>query len=143
MKKILILTITTSLVTSFTINSTRLQRNTCKTSLNLNLFDKMFSNKSNSKTTSSSIITPNMKDTALSWEELNTKLRNIEPPEERIEFDSIATGRSRANHKANIRLFDAPEGTIPEVTLYRDTAGWCPYCEVIMLNSTLISRTKR
>ena len=84
-----------------------------------------------------------MKDTALSWEELNTKLRNIEPPEERIEFDSIATGRSRANHKANIRLFDAPEGTIPEVTLYRDTAGWCPYCEVIMLNSTLISRTKR
>ena len=140
MKKILIVTITTTLVTSFTINSTRLQRNTCKTSLNLNLFDKMFSNKSNSKTTS--IITPILKDTALSWEELNTRLRSIEPPEERIEFDSIATGRSSANHKANIRLFDAPEGTIPEVTLYRDTAGWCPYCEVIMLNGTLISRIK-
>ena len=33
-------------------------------------------------------------------------------------------GRGPANHKASIRLFDAPEGYEPEVTLYRDTAGW-------------------
>jgi hypothetical protein len=34
------------------------------------------------------------------------------------------TGRGGANHKASIRLFDAPDGFEPEVTLYRDTAGW-------------------
>lgn len=45
----------------------------------------------------------------------------------------VLTGRGDANHKANIRLFDAPDGTVPEVTLYRDTAGWCPYCEKVWL----------
>jgi hypothetical protein len=34
------------------------------------------------------------------------------------------TGRGGANLKASIRLFDAPDGFEPEVTLYRDTAGW-------------------
>ena len=36
----------------------------------------------------------------------------------------FSIGRGGANHKASIRLFDAPDGYEPEVTLYRDTAGW-------------------
>ena len=39
-------------------------------------------------------------------------------------FETKCEGRGPANHKASIRLFDAPEGYEPEVTLYRDTAGW-------------------
>ena len=63
-------------------------------------------------------------DDAPSWTEIDTLLRNTEPAEERSEFDLMTAGRGNSNHKANIRLFDAPDGFEPEVTLYRDTAGW-------------------
>ena len=67
------------------------------------------------------------------WEELDQLLRSQETPDERTRCEDILTGRGEANHKANIRLFGAPEGFQPEVTLYRDTAGWCPYCEKVWL----------
>lgn len=44
-------------------------------------------------------------------------------------------GRGPANAKALLRLFDAPDGTVPRVTLYRDHAGWCPYCVSCFLPS--------
>jgi len=67
------------------------------------------------------------------WEDLDRMLRSTEPPEERQRFDDVKRGRGPANHKANVRLFDAPEGYTPQVTLYRDTAGWCPYCQKVWL----------
>jgi hypothetical protein len=70
-----------------------------------------------------------------SWSELDGLLRSSETKFERDEYDLIAagTGRGPSSHKANLRLFDAPDGFEPEVTLYRDTAGWCPYCQKVWL----------
>ena len=62
---------------------------------------------------------------------LDAKLRTLERQEERENFELQKRGRGTSNHRADIRLFDAPEGFDPEVTLYRDTAGWCPYCEKV------------
>ena len=73
-------------------------------------------------------------DNAPTWLEIDKILRSTEPPEERNDFDSMATGRGKSNHKANVRLFDAPEGFEPEVTLYRDTAGWYDIASKIMEN---------
>jgi len=70
---------------------------------------------------------PTFTDDAPSWEKLDARLRELEPREERNEFDLKKEGRGGSNHKANLRLFDAPEGTKPLVTLYRDQAAWCPY----------------
>ena len=68
-----------------------------------------------------------------SWDDLNRCIRSNEPPNERSSFDMIALGRGPANSKAILRLFDAPDGYIPDVTLYRDHAAWCPYCEKVWL----------
>ncbi|CAK0820218.1 unnamed protein product [Prorocentrum cordatum] len=35
------------------------------------------------------------------------------------------------NAHANLRLFEA--GGVPEVTLFRDNHGWCPYCQKVWL----------
>jgi len=73
---------------------------------------------------------------APSWQELDATLRAIEPADERrIHDDAVSSSGSRgpASHKASLRLFDAPDGFEPEVTLYRDTAAWCPYCEKVWL----------
>ena len=46
----------------------------------------------------------------------------------------LASGRlPHASALASQRLFDLPEGEAPRVTLYRDTAAWCPYCEKVWL----------
>lgn len=73
------------------------------------------------------------RDTAPSWSELDGKLRGVEPVTERSDFDSKKSGRGGSNHKSNLRLFDAPEDFNPKVTLYRDAAAWCPYCEKVWL----------
>ena len=36
-------------------------------------------------------------------------------------------------------MFDAPEGYVPDITLFRDTAGWCPYCFKVFNHYTLSS----
>jgi glutathione S-transferase len=67
------------------------------------------------------------------WSVINELLRSKETALDRSDFEAKALGRGPTNHAANIRLFDAPEGTIPEVVLYRDTAGWCPYCQKVWM----------
>jgi len=42
------------------------------------------------------------------------------------------TGRGSANVASNLRLF-ASSDEKPAITLYRDQAGWCPYCQKTML----------
>lgn len=77
---------------------------------------------------------PAFVDKAPSWSELDVLLRSLEPVEERREYeDKKVHGRGGSNHKANLRLFDAPDGFDPTVTLYRDQAAWCPYCEKVWL----------
>lgn len=45
--------------------------------------------------------------------------------EERQLPELRAKGRGPTSSKAELRLFDAPDGYKPRVTLYRDTAAWC------------------
>jgi glutathione S-transferase len=71
--------------------------------------------------------------TAPSWEILNEVVRAEENVEERTNYDDELRGYGPANHRSNIRLFDAHEGTVPEVVLFRDEAAWCPYCEKVWL----------
>lgn len=102
-----------------------------RSALSMNFLGDLFkkSPQSTSMSNSKLIFT----DSAPSWEELDQYIRRMEPATERSAFDSIQTGRGVTNHKANIRLFDAPDGYKPEITLYRDTAGWCPYCQKVWL----------
>ena len=87
--------------------------------LQMNIMDK-FNNifKSNPVSTSFEFV-----DSSISWEEIESKLRVLETVNERLDFESVTKGRGFSSHKANIRLFNAPDGYTPEVTLYRDTAG--------------------
>ena len=70
---------------------------------------------------------------APSWSELASSLSSKQTEEERTFRERLASGKSSTNALANLRLFDAPEGTEPTVTLYRDYAAWCPYCEKVWL----------
>ena len=72
-------------------------------------------------------------EVAPSWKDLEALLRDQENSTEREEYDNEKLGRGYANHRASIRLFDAPDDFEPEVTLYRDQAAWCPYCEKVWL----------
>lgn len=69
------------------------------------------------------IIIDSFVDRSPSWTELDTMIREKELKNERDTFDAQQIGRGPANSKATIRLFDAPDGTVPSITLYRDTAG--------------------
>lgn len=73
------------------------------------------------------------KDPAPSWADLKASLSQRQTPEERGLPDLRAAGRGPPSSKAEIRLFDAPDGYEPRVTLYRDTAAWCPYCEKVWM----------
>lgn len=72
-------------------------------------------------------------DRAPSWTELDCLIRSKENILERISFEDISRGRGPPNHKASLRLFDAPDTYEPEIILYRDAAAWCPYCEKVWL----------
>ena len=72
-------------------------------------------------------------EVAPSWEDIDALLRSQEDLAEREGYENENRGRGYANHRASIRLFDAPDDFEPEVTLYRDQAAWCPYCEKVWL----------
>ncbi|CAN0288542.1 unnamed protein product, partial [Ectocarpus sp. 4 AP-2014] len=72
-------------------------------------------------------------DKAPSWERLEAMLEERQTPEEREAVALRERGYGPTSALANLRLFDAPEGTEPRVTLYRDHAAWCPYCEKVWL----------
>uniref|UniRef100_A0A6U2EXV2 GST N-terminal domain-containing protein n=1 Tax=Hemiselmis andersenii TaxID=464988 RepID=A0A6U2EXV2_HEMAN len=72
-------------------------------------------------------------DKAPSWTDLKTMLEKQQTQEERDFRSQLASGRSKTHSLATLRMFDAPDGTEPRVTLYRDVAAWCPYCEKVWL----------
>jgi len=47
------------------------------------------------------------------------------------EVELRKTGNGSAHVQSNLRLFGSEEK--PKITLYRDHAGWCPYCQKTML----------
>eukprot|EP01031_Cornospumella_fuschlensis_P026502 gene26502-32026_t len=72
-------------------------------------------------------------DNALSWLDLEKILASKESAEEKDNFALQQVGRGSTSSLAKIRLFDAEDGFDPEITLYRDSAAWCPYCEKVWL----------
>mmetsp|Transcript_6244 Transcript_6244/g.15704 ORF Transcript_6244/g.15704 Transcript_6244/m.15704 type:complete len:222 (-) Transcript_6244:352-1017(-) len=75
-----------------------------------------------------------MVDGAPSWEALGEMLREQQTDEEREFRSNLASGRGEVSQPlASIRLFDAPDGTEPRVTFFRDHAAWCPYCHKVWL----------
>jgi len=88
---------------------------------------QFFQNKNDNSISLSS----NFVDLSPPWTEIDNLLKaNEDESEKQLNVD-ILSGRGRSTSKANIRLFSAPDGTIPEITLYRDSAAWCPYCEKV------------
>lgn len=75
-----------------------------------------------------------MVDGAPSWEALGEMLREQQTEEEREFRSNLASGRGEVSQPlASIRMFDAPDGTEPRVTFFRDHAAWCPYCHKVWL----------
>ena len=69
----------------------------------------------------------------VTWDALAEKLIEEQTVEERSFREELRTGKLQSNNaKCDLRLFDAPEGTEPRVTFYRDTASWCPYCHKVI-----------
>jgi len=69
-------------------------------------------------------------DTAPTWGALSELLEGQKSAGEKNVFPE---GRGPPTAKAELRLFDAPDGTEPRVVLYRDSASWCPYCQKVWM----------
>ena len=72
-------------------------------------------------------------DAAPSWDALQQTLDAQTPAEEVEIAKQVAAGRGPPTASANLRLFDAPDGYEPRVTLYRDGSSWCPYCQKVWM----------
>jgi len=57
----------------------------------------------------------------------------LQPKEVREKFSEKKLERGDTSAKATLRLFDAPDSTIPRITFWRDSASWCPYCQLIWI----------
>lgn len=69
-------------------------------------------------------------DTAPSWSELRRRVLTTHTGA-RLEQETIerSLGRGPTHTDALLRLFDAQDESQVRVTLYRDDAAWCPYCQ--------------
>ena len=64
-----------------------------------------------------------------SWEELSIIIRKDFPDSRWSSHGEFGP----MNTHADIRLFDSPSSTVPDVVLYRDHHYWCPYCQRVQL----------
>ena len=74
-----------------------------------------------------------MAEPEISWNALASSLASLQSPEERAFRENLAAGQGDNSPMATLRIFDAPKGTEPRVTFYRDSASWCPYCQKVWL----------
>ena len=77
---------------------------------------------------------PILTDRALSWNSLEERvLSSLTGQRLQQEGDLRAAGQGPAHTDAKLRLFDAADESDIEVTFYRDSAAWCPYCQKVWL----------
>lgn len=71
---------------------------------------------------------------AASWDEIRANLESKQTSEEKAFRSNVEKGIGRASPLNKIRLFDESntEKDI-RVTLYRDHASWCPYCQKVWM----------
>mmetsp|Transcript_42167 Transcript_42167/g.78891 ORF Transcript_42167/g.78891 Transcript_42167/m.78891 type:complete len:531 (-) Transcript_42167:18-1610(-) len=73
-------------------------------------------------------------DSAPSWDALTASATSTPTGKQLSEnVEMRAKGLGPANTDAKLRLFDAKSEDEVRVTLYRDTAAWCPYCQKVWL----------
>ena len=66
------------------------------------------------------------------WEELSSQSRSTATGARILNDETLrATGEGSPHTDAQIRLFGT--NSEPRVTLFRDTAAWCPYCQKVWL----------
>ena len=72
-------------------------------------------------------------DTAPSWKVLQEQVAATATGQRlAAEAEARAQGAGPAHTDATLRLFGQPESAV-RVTLYRDDAAWCPYCQKVWL----------
>lgn len=78
--------------------------------------------------------TPHMEDNAPSWKALREQVL-VTSTGQRLQQESIdrEKGIGIPHTNAKFRLFDAKQESEIRVTLYRDQAAWCPYCQKVWL----------
>ena len=97
----------------------------------MNIFPDVFGRAASAKPTGT-ITLPT--DSAPSWEALRDAVHATEKGAALAEERELqAKGLGPAHTDAKLRLFDAKSEDEVRVTLFRDMAAWCPYCQKVWL----------
>jgi len=76
---------------------------------------------------------PEISDFAPAWDDLRAKLESMQTSDEKAFRKNLEEGHGPPTAMANLRVFDKDESAAKEVTLYRDSASWCPYCQKVWM----------
>ena len=69
-----------------------------------------------------------------SWDDIRSSLESKQTPEERNFRSSLGKGYGKPSPLHKLRLFDeSNKEEDVRVTLYRDSASWCPYCQKVWM----------
>lgn len=69
-----------------------------------------------------------------SWDEIASRLRAKQTPDEQNFRNNLIKGYGKPSPLHKLRLFDESNNEKDvRVTLYRDSASWCPYCQKVWL----------
>ncbi|KAL7523761.1 hypothetical protein ACHAXR_001594, partial [Thalassiosira sp. AJA248-18] len=69
-----------------------------------------------------------------SWDEIRSTLRSKQTDEERNFRSNLGKGYGKPSPLHKLRLFDeSNDEKDVRVTLYRDSASWCPYCQKVWI----------
>ena len=81
-----------------------------------------------------SLSVPLLTDHALTWATLREQIHET-PTGQRLlaEATERAVGQGPPHTDALLRIFDAKDESDVRVTLFRDSAAWCPYCQKVWL----------